>query len=1017
MIRLHGSSALGDLAMRNETNPFIQPMGDKVHFTPSVFFARFTMVSFCRLVGSLLLLCWLCASSASAAQQQPQAAKQYRYWTTDWNFEEIDLKVLAQRLKTLGVDIPLRVSGQATVNLEVSVPINGLTERKAYRFQGRLQGTDVRVDDLQFTALQAKIDFRDGVLSLDELIIRQGAGTLSGTASLQLIPSGSANAKLSAKDFELGPLARTLASAGLDSIPKDLSGAVAADLSAEGVVEQISRLETWTASGTLSIIDLGVESSFAYSLNAPAFNFEDNTITLPDFSVSSKDLRAFFLRGSANIPLSDLASLEVRVEGNDIPARDLLSIAINDADAFIDGKLDLRGTVRGSAAGPADDDVPAGDQRIPAGDTQPGFSPNVDLAIASPGLRVLGLDLGVLEHDVNTSLGTVSLQPRVDLPRKESGELDSDVKLGRVDARYNLTAETFQLESLEADLLGGNLVASGVLQRENRGVHQIDASWKNINPNLRIPISSTGMDAIVQAALAGSMDWSVPANKLAFPLEHRGKVNASITNLRLNNASVGGLDVNLTVDEKSLQLAADGQLFNGNVSVTTRAPLDETTRWRDVPRLLQPTNLVLANVSLQQALRVVQRDEPNYDAVVDGEIQFSLQPTMLAEGQLIAAAVSAFGRPFAPSVQVEFNADDHRIELRSISGTVAGGQLQASGEWSYGSGRRLLTARLIRVDGSRLLLPIQPDSDQWIGGVISARATIAGTGRTMMSGVRVTGSTTANGATSFGVPLGDAHTPFVVSADFQTGTWRATLPAVRSSIAKGSATGTLTVSSAASGRAGFHLDSRWRVNHVDFESLLDTYVGTKTIGQGELTGDFRLNGRYIDRVEDLRGDYRMILGGTDATAVPGLSAAGALLGAASLAGVRFDDGVIEGRIDRGNFVIENLAMLSDRMSVKAEGSVDLLDSRMAIKAVVATGNFQGQNALLQSIGTQALTEVIPLSTVNRLISDRTIVFELRGPTRDPILRLLTGETIRANAKRFATQEALGLIVADSLIFD
>jgi hypothetical protein len=33
------------------------------------------------------------------------------------------------------------------------------------------------------------------------------------------------------------------------------------------------------------------------------------------------------------------------------------------------------------------------------------------------------------------------------------------------------------------------------------------------------------------------------------------------------------------------------------------------------------------------------------------------------------------------------------------------------------------------------------------------------------------------------------------------------------------------------------------------------------------------------------------------------------------------------------------------------------------------------------------------------------------------LRLLTGETIRANAKRFATQEALGLIVADSLIFD
>ena len=90
------------------------------------------------------------------------------------------------------------------------------------------------------------------------------------------------------------------------------------------------------------------------------------------------------------------------------------------------------------------------------------------------------------------------------------------------------------------------------------------------------------------------------------------------------------------------------------------------------------------------------------------------------------------------------------------------------------------------------------------------------------------------------------------------------------------------------------MESDWRVNHVDFESLLHTYVGTSTIGRGDLTGDFALNGRDITTARDLSGRYHVRLGGTDATAVPGLSAAGSLLGATSLGGTRFKAGESRG---------------------------------------------------------------------------------------------------------------------------
>jgi len=371
----------------------------------------------------------------------------------------------------------------------------------------------------------------------------------------------------------------------------------------------------------------------------------------------------------------------------------------------------------------------------------------------------------------------------------------------------------------------------------------------------------------------------------------------------------------------------------------------------------------------------------------------------------------------ARSLDAVLESDGFNVMVTSADGNYAGGQVQLDGRWSLGRGTKLVTARLTRADGKRLLIPINKAASSWAGGIISGRATIEGSEEAWPDLIRVTGAVDLKKGTTFGVPIGEAHSPVSLSIKKTPLAWKASFPAIRSRLAKGRLVGELSFSSAGAGRSGLHIDSDWRLTHVDFENLLSTFVGTSTIGRGDLTGDFQLGGRNVRSARDLEGRLRVRLGGTDATAVPGLSAAGSLLGATALAGVRFSSGEAVARISKGHLLLDHVSMSSDRVGVVAHGKVGLLDLRLDVDAIISTGSFQGQDALLRQIGQQALVDTIPIGRVNRILSDRTIVIKLVGPTRDPMIRLMTGETLQANVKRFAVQEALGIVVVDSLLFD
>jgi hypothetical protein len=59
--------------------------------------------------------------------------------------------------------------------------------------------------------------------------------------------------------------------------------------------------------------------------------------------------------------------------------------------------------------------------------------------------------------------------------------------------------------------------------------------------------------------------------------------------------------------------------------------------------------------------------------------------------------------------------------------------------------------------------------------------------------------------------------------------------------------------------------------------------------------------------------------------------------------------------------------------------------------------------------------VSPVSSINRLISDRTVVVDTVGTLRDPLIQLRPGETLQANLRTFLIRQLTGELLAESAI--
>ena len=172
---------------------------------------------------SLFLLVF--ASLPNGATAQDAAANpNYRYWSTNWSFTDIDLRDLGAKLRSIGLELPVKMSGRASINFDVSVPINAIRTGKAYRFRGTLSSTKVTVENARLDALSATVTYNDGVLVLSDLRATQREGKINGSAKAELIPARSFDASIEFSSFDMAPIAEIFTKFGIGSESRSVVG-------------------------------------------------------------------------------------------------------------------------------------------------------------------------------------------------------------------------------------------------------------------------------------------------------------------------------------------------------------------------------------------------------------------------------------------------------------------------------------------------------------------------------------------------------------------------------------------------------------------------------------------------------------------------------------------------------------------------------------------------------------------------------------------------------------------------
>lgn len=225
-----------------------------------------------------------------AAQEEPS----YRYLSTSFSVTDVDTTKLLGRLGRVGVTIPFDMEGEVSAKLRIQIPINGLRDTKAYRFDGTISSKRLNVAGLSLLNVEMDAAYRDGVLNLNPLAFQipdpapngLAPGKFKGTARMEIQPRG---------DLALDLQLDTVPAAALNEIANQpglltggvLSGKVEATMPAA----EVRDLSTWDLDGQFSATGLMAmdrelqKASFQFRAENGALKVNDLTATMEGASL------------------------------------------------------------------------------------------------------------------------------------------------------------------------------------------------------------------------------------------------------------------------------------------------------------------------------------------------------------------------------------------------------------------------------------------------------------------------------------------------------------------------------------------------------------------------------------------------------------------------------------------------------------------------------------------------------------------------------------------------------------
>lgn len=990
------------------------------------------------------ILFWAIATGAAAQQNEPQNRRQnepqdiqqnavadqaprYRYWDTNWEFEDIDVGSIVDRLGGIGIEIPFEVDGNVTVKFKVSVPLNAIRTGQAYKIDGHIESPDLVVGPVALTQFDSDVSLTDGVLSLSQtqgfLADRKSGDSgafrgdiratliadddqpkpISINAAVETIPIGPiANLILGIAPVQSGvsnDRAETEADSGADSI----AGLASGKILFRGDLRRLSEVQNYRTKGNLRVEQFVYGSLPSMRIQSGEFGLIDGELSVPSLTIRATDGSDIALVGSIDASLVDDRPFDVSLRGNDVP--------LSPWSTLLGGKMDLDIAGRGSI-----------------GKTIQDGHWNVSGRIASPSISIAGQSLGVIEHRVEISDKRIVIAP-LGTPDASAAADVKNVDLQRFEADYAITDSQFVASKIDASLYGGTIGGNASIGRTDDQSHAIDLTWDQIAPRIDrsliryfigsivevIPGVGGGLEkTAVSLETSGAIRWNVPVNRFDDPSAHRGSVQIAADSILLGRSKIGQIELALSSDGASIDLTVDGTLFGGNISVQSDAPIGApidapidggAANWSGVASDLIATTVMARGIKVGRLMPLIRpKDSRRYR----GEINVALDN----RSKSIDASIENFmigEKTISRRLVLEATLDGDRIEIRQFAGRYAGGQIIGSGQWGITDDRpRRLGLRLSNVDAGLGLRPITGTIAGVFGGRVSGPLTISPVG----TSISIAGRLTCRDTEVVGLPLGEMHTPLQVNVGPSISRWSARFPSIRGNSHGGLIVGDLAFQSAAGG-VGFDMDGEFGARHVDVGEVLAEAGMTSSLARGDISGGLAIGGKRIAGLNDLRGRFSADLETATGAAIPGLSEASRFFTGLSLGSARLTGGNIEGTIGKGAIEIEEFVAKNEQLLVVADGRIGMRDLRMDMGIVISTGQFttttEAAPALIRRFAINSILPGATLLEIGRLISNRTVFLSMTGPVNRPVVQLKPVETAQAALRRLAIEQIIPLI--------
>lgn len=964
-----------------------------------------------QLCGMFAMLClWPSVVAAQPVQNQPPAnAPRYRYWTTNWSFEDINVGRLLDRLRGIGIDVPIAAEGDVSVNFSVSIPLNGLREGRAYRFNGTIAANRLRLEQLELAGLRTNARYEAGTLTLSDLTTRwldqrrrpgtttRAGGELAGEASLGLVPRGALTTSLSARSLAIGPLYDLILSASNQPRAPVLEGTVGGLLDASVPLQSLRDPLTWTMDADIQAVGLSLADVVPLSVDTGPVSLRAGQLTASELRVASPVNSQIRMIASLSADLRGERRFEFTARGNDLPLQSFASLASLSLSSAATGNLDLEARGSGSLGG----------QELAAARWE------VQGRVASPQLSAFGLQLGLIQHAFEFDSQRLRLTRLNDQPSDR-------VVVERVAADYVIGEDAVSLDNVDAAFFGGGLKGSARFARSEQGTHRVQLQWNEIRPQFNTGyLMPRGIPVSLQTS--GEVNWTLPAASADQLASHEGVAKISVDQLLLGTANVGNAQLTLQATAGELDVQGEGELFGGRFSVETTTQLTAVASWLDLSSTSTGFHtqgkVEFNRIRLSRAADVIQpRSNRRMDGFLSGEVVFGSEDQLNGErlpearGLLALDNVVLDGRLLTRRLNADLYLDRDRLTIRSLRGEYAGGQIDTVGLIGLSDKRGVLQVRLAAIDASRALMPVSTAASQYAGGLLSGRLTIETGPR-----LRARGAVELRNSELFSMSAGNAHAAVSATAENDLSRWTLVLHSIESEIERGRITGNAEVRSSASRPGAFDLRSDWQARRVDFAGLLKSAGGgDRSYARGNLDGSLTLNGTGIRSAVDLTGRFAAELDGSEARAIPGLISAQAYLGALSLASTRVDEGRIQGSIGAGVARIDEFWLVGQRLRVFADGRVQIPSGRMDVSAVISTSSFDVENAAVATLAEQlaigAAPPVAAFVEINRLLSNRTLYVDILGPIADPRLYLKPLHTLESGITRFFLRRGAGAIL-------